>query len=157
MKAAKDGYVRIIVGFKSENYPALISASRSAVQNRKSTAARRAAERADDAVKAETERSRRDALSAVNSKNYIIKRAYDFTPEAAMEVTSAGLTELLSNPLVEYIIEDVPQKLPDTLSSPSAGVDSIGKIGADDAWTAGYTGAGWYVAILDTGNKESTP
>lgn len=155
MKAAKDGYVRIIVGFKSENYPALISASRSAVQNRKSTAARRAAERADDAVKAETERSRRDALSAVNSKNYIIKRAYDFTPEAAMEVTSAGLTELLSNPLVEYIIEDVPQKLPDTLSSPSAGADSIGKIGADDAWTAGYTGAGWYVAILDTGIRST--
>ncbi|WP_164885351.1 S8 family serine peptidase [Geovibrio thiophilus] len=155
MKAAKDGYVRVIVGFRSDSYSELIKASRSAKQDLRGTVKKRAAEKADAAVKAETERSRQNALSSIDSKDYIIKRAYDFTPEAAMEVSSEGLSELLNNPLVEYIIEDVPQKLPDTLSSPSAGVDSIGRIGADDAWTAGYTGAGQFVAIVDTGIRRT--
>lgn len=155
MRAAKDGYVRVIVGFKSDSYPELIGASRRAGLNTNGTARARAAEKADAAVKAETRRSREKALESVNSKNFIINRAYDYTPEAAMEITVEGLSELSNNPLVEYIVEDVPRKLPETVSAPYAGINSTGQIGADTLWTSGYTGAGWYVAIIDTGIRRT--
>lgn len=155
MRAAKDGYVRVIVGFKSDSYPELIGASRRAGLNTKGTARARAAEKADAAVKAETRKSREKALEAVDSRHFVINRAYDYTPEAAMEITVEGLAELSSNPLVEYIVEDVPRKLPETLSAPYAGINSTGQIGADTLWTSGYTGAGWYVAVLDTGIRRT--
>ncbi|HAL86081.1 MAG TPA: hypothetical protein DCM31_03900 [Deferribacteraceae bacterium] len=155
MRAAKDGYVRVIVGFKSDSYPELIGASRRAGLNTKGTARARAAEKADAAVKAETRKSREKALEAVDSRHFVINRAYDYTPEAAMEITVEGLSELSNNPLVEYIVEDVPRKLPETVSAPYAGIDSTGQIGADTLWTSGYTGAGWYVAIIDTGIRRT--
>ncbi|MGE4498649.1 MAG: hypothetical protein AB7E48_12320, partial [Deferribacterales bacterium] len=134
VKAAKNGHVRIIAGFRSDSYPELIKASQTAARSSKTAAGKRAAEKADLAVKAETDRSRKNALSQLNSKDYIVRRAYKYTPQAAMEVTPEGLSALLNNPLVEYIAEDTPRKLPDTLTSPYAGEDSIGAIGADDAW-----------------------
>ena len=70
-------------------------------------------------------------------------KKFKFIPFTAMEVDSAALTALLADPLVASIEEDVPV--------PPALTDSAPLIKADQAWTAGYTGAGWTVAILDTG------
>ena len=60
-----------------------------------------------------------------------------------MEVDATALTALIANPLVASIGEDKP--VPPTLTQ------SVPLIKADQAWTAGYTGSGWTVAILDTG------
>lgn len=68
-------------------------------------------------------------------------------PFQAMEVDVAALTSLIDNPLVVSIEEDVPVR-------PSL-TESIPLIQADQAWGSGYSGAGWTVAILDTGVDKS--
>jgi subtilisin len=71
-----------------------------------------------------------------------IKR-YQYIPYTAMEVDSTALSALIANPLVISVEEDIP--VPPTLT------ESVPLIKADQAWASGYTGAGWTVAILDTG------
>jgi len=85
-----------------------------------------------------------DQLHEAVSKHKVkgIKK-FKYIPYTAMEVDSAALDALIANPLVVSIQEDIP--VPPTLT------DSVPLIKADLAWTAGYTGAGWTVAILDTG------
>jgi subtilisin len=73
----------------------------------------------------------------------VVLRTYKHAPLMLVHVDQAGLADLVANPDVAAIQEDVP--VPPTL------MDSIPLIGADDAWTAGYSGAGQVVAILDTG------
>jgi len=70
-------------------------------------------------------------------------KRFKYIPYNAMEVDSTTLGALIANPLVVSIEEDVPV-------SPSL-TQSVPLIKADQAWTSGYTGAGWTVAILDTG------
>lgn len=70
-------------------------------------------------------------------------KKFKHIPFTALEVDSAALAALLADPLVVALEEDLP--VPPTLT------DSVPLIKADQAWTAGYTGAGWTVAILDTG------
>lgn len=70
-------------------------------------------------------------------------KKFKYIPYTAMEVDAAALSALLANPLVASIEEDVA--VGPTLT------DSVPLIKADQAWTAGYTGAGWAVAIIDTG------
>ncbi|MEK6875828.1 MAG: hypothetical protein AABX63_00335, partial [Nanoarchaeota archaeon] len=67
-----------------------------------------------------------------------IKR-FKYSPYIAVEINEAGLTALVNNPNVVSIEEDV--------LSPPLLMNSIPLIGADVAWNAGYTGAGWTVAI----------
>lgn len=70
-------------------------------------------------------------------------KKFKHLPFIAMKVDSAALDALMANSLVVSIEEDVP--VPPTLTG------SVPLIKADQAWSAGYTGAGWAVAILDTG------
>ena len=43
----------------------------------------------------------------------------------------------------------------DTGPAPPTLNNTISLIGADDVWASGYTGSGWYVAILDTGIRST--
>lgn len=70
-------------------------------------------------------------------------KKFKHIPYTAMEVDETALSALIANPLVVSIEEDVP--VPPTLT------ESVPLIKADQAWNLGYTGAGWTVAILDTG------
>lgn len=70
-------------------------------------------------------------------------KKFKHIPYTAMEVDATALSALLANPLVASIEEDVP--VPPMLT------ESVPLIKADQAWNAGYTGAGWTVAIIDTG------
>jgi subtilisin len=70
-------------------------------------------------------------------------KRYKYIPYMAMEVDALALQDLGSSSAVMDIMEDIPQ--------PPALSDSIPLIGADSAWSAGYSGAGQAVAILDTG------
>jgi subtilisin len=66
-----------------------------------------------------------------------------------MEISRDALDALASDPDVESIEEDVP--MPPTLA------ESVPLIGAPAAWAEGATGAGWTVAILDTGVDSTHP
>jgi subtilisin family serine protease len=74
-------------------------------------------------------------------------RGYATIPFFAAEVDPIALLQLEQDPDVTTIEEDAP--VPPTLA------ESTSVVGATTAWSAGYTGAGWSVAILDTGVDKS--
>lgn len=76
-------------------------------------------------------------------------RRFRHIPYVALQVNADALADLLANPQVLDIIEDVP--VPPILS------DSVPLIGAVDVWDSGYTGDGQTVVILDTGVDGSHP
>ncbi len=73
----------------------------------------------------------------------VLKKFGDIIPVVLIEANSNTIQALCSNPIVKSMEEDIP--IPPSL------VDTIPLINADDVSDAGYTGAGWTVAILDTG------
>ena len=76
-----------------------------------------------------------------------VVRNFKNLPLSVLIVTAADLAALASNPLVASVQQDVPD--PVTLDG------SIPLIGANNAWSSGYTGSGQVVAILDTGVDSS--
>jgi subtilisin len=76
-------------------------------------------------------------------------RRFKHIPYFAVQVNADALADLLANPQVLAITEDVPV--------PAVLFDSVPLIGADDVWATGYTGAGQTIAILDTGVDGSHP
>lgn len=72
---------------------------------------------------------------------------YKTLPIVALDASEQEIELLESFPEVVRIQEDEP--VPPQL------VDSIPLVGADRTWQLGYTGAGWYVAILDTGLRTT--
>lgn len=88
-----------------------------------------------------------------------VTRQYDFTvvPYALFEVDAEGLAALAAMPEVLAIAEDRFRPLPEPMASASGEPSepslstSTALIGADDIWSQGYTGSGWYVGVLDTG------
>jgi subtilisin family serine protease len=95
--------------------------------------------------------------------SYTLSRRYDILPVLALSVSRNVLETLVGDPQVtavyldepmsrEDILGDVPGTLAaDDPAEPLTTEDVMALIGADAAWTKGHTGAGWYVAILDTG------
>jgi subtilisin family serine protease len=102
-------------------------------------------------------------VSSLHSASYEVNRTYDYFPVIAMDVSGEALDALESSPQVSKIIEDRPIPLPaqseiagtagtsSTFPCSSAASTDVDVVGAASAWTKGYTGAGWYVAILDSG------
>jgi subtilisin len=74
-------------------------------------------------------------------------RAFTTIPFFAAEVDAVTLLQLEQDPDVVSIEEDVA--VPPTLEQSTA------IVGATTAWSAGFTGSGWAVAILDTGVDKS--
>lgn len=70
-------------------------------------------------------------------------RRFDAIPFMAMQVDAQQLEALIDSPQVTDIQEDFAYE--------AQLAQSVPMIGADRAWTAGRTGAGWTVAVLDTG------
>ncbi len=70
-------------------------------------------------------------------------------PVVTLDVDSAALAALVESADVLSIEEDV--------AVPPILAQSVPLIGADDAWSAGYMGAGQSVAILDTGVDNTHP
>ncbi len=88
-------------------------------------------------------------LDGLAETNTAVIAAYKYIPYLALEVDAAALETLATLPQVAAIEEDVA--VPPSLSS------SVPVIGGDQAWAAGYTGAGQAVAILDTGVDTDHP
>jgi len=110
-------------------------------------------------------------LHSLNGLDYRINHTYRTLPYLALDVSPQAMSFIATLPNVLEIVEDKPVKLADDLSdaqlfkqplvkttptnndnlSRTMLSNTVKVIGADDAWTMGYTGSGWYVAILDTG------
>ena len=107
-------------------------------------------------------------LYSLGSVEYEVNHTYSSIPYMALKVSEEALAILESLPEVSGIEEDKPMKLflPEVSekkqlakdgSSISGGPDkpsldvSVPLVGADTAWGWGYTGSGWYVAVLDSG------
>ena len=132
-KAAANGSVRVIVGLKVPYVPPgrLSSLDAVATQERRIAAAQ-------------------DAFAArVTSGRARVAVRFAHIPFAVAEVDDEALARLASDPDVASVQEDVP--VPPDLAT------SVPLIGATTAWANGYTGAGWTVAILDTGVDSTHP
>lgn len=81
------------------------------------------------------------------STAYNVTHTYSSLPLLAMSVTLESLIALEADSNVLNISED--HILKPTLNN------TVNIIGANAAWASGYTGAGWYVAIIDTGIRAS--
>lgn len=78
-----------------------------------------------------------------------LARRYRYVPYVATEASAADLQALAASPEVAEILEDQP--------IPLALAESAPLIGAPAAWAEGFTGAGWTVAIVDTGVDKTHP
>jgi uncharacterized repeat protein (TIGR01451 family) len=68
---------------------------------------------------------------------------FKYIPFMALELDHRALAFLENHPLITDIEEDRP-------TQPALN-DTVPLIGAPPAWSLGYTGSGWTVAVLDTG------
>lgn len=113
---------------------------------------------ADLALEGAISMTRNMVLHRLNGSHYRINRTYSTLPYAALSVTAETLEKLRGIPGVLNIVEDKATPLPppaeqsvtDDISRPLV-TQSVKIVGADAAWGLGFTGANWYVAVLDTG------
>ena len=97
-------------------------------------------------------------LHQLNGKPYKINRTFSSIPYLALGVSPEALERLKTIPEILDVVEDRLMPLPEPLESESGGDmsqpllnESVEVVGADVAWGMGFSGQGWYVAILDTG------
>lgn len=102
-------------------------------------------------------------LYRINGMTYDINRTFSTIPYLAMTVTAETLEKLRTIPGIMKIEEDKLTLLEEPLEAESFKSDisipqlheSVELVGSTIAWDMGFTGAGWYVAILDTGLLKS--
>ena len=94
-------------------------------------------------------RVQQSLLTRMGSYNFSSVRRFKYMPHVAMEVDGAALEALASDPEVVSLEEDMRVEL--SLETSTA------LVGAPNAWSQGYSGAGQAVAILDTGVDGEHP
>ncbi len=90
-----------------------------------------------------------DQVLGASPVGVTVGHRYERIPFFAARVDAAALTTLENSPSVNSISEDVVEQA--TLA------ESVPLVNAPAAWTAGATGAGWKIAILDTGVQTNHP
>lgn len=177
-----DGKARVIVGVAVPDYEPLAAASAryKVVTPNEAKTGREGAKSADAALEAAIARGADAVLTALPASSYTVHRTYSAFPFMAISVTTKALEALRADPRVTSIEIDAPIPAPVPVpdngetkdgkakdgASPAAPTSALSgktanlnwgppKVGADVAWTRGYTGAGWYVAILDTGIRRT--
>jgi len=162
--AADKGFVRVIVKLEVPDIEALTVESTRFKTGSRDSAYIQAAYNADLALEESISQTRNMVLYRLNGSQYIVNRTYSTLPYAALSVTAQTLEKLRNIPEVLNVVEDKASPLPDPvaqsvsddddISQPQV-IDSVEIVGAVNAWAVGYTGAGWYVAVLDTGLRTS--
>jgi subtilisin family serine protease len=109
-------------------------------------------------------------LTELRGTAFEVNHIYRSIPYMALQVSPEALALLQASPAVLGMEEDVPMRLIDPVldggakGNPPASTDeanpplldtSVNLIGANSAWSMGFTGSGWYVAILDTGIRRT--
>lgn len=130
---ARGERTRVIVGYRVNSYrpEGLLSEASAGRQ------------RAENALVAERVLGRLPAEAAQAA------RRFDSIPYFATQVSQAALEQLQNDPDVVSVEEDTRQR--PTL------YQSVPLVGAPKAWAEGFNGAGWTVAILDTGVDYTHP
>ena len=89
-------------------------------------------------------------IASVRGTGSTVLHQYDSVPMVAMEVDAAGLAQLLASGLyVTRIMEDKVRYPVLYQSGPL--------VQADQAWTQGFDGTGWTVALIDSGVDKNHP
>ncbi len=159
-----EGFARVLVGL---NAPEVRQLSAAAFAHKTVTPGHKFSPDAVTADKTLTDyihSMTQQVVSSLHSASYKVNRTYDYFPVIAMNVSGEALDALESSPRVSKIVEDRPVPLPvDTEQTKSIACtdeifpcssetsSDVDVVGARSAWSEGYTGAGWYVAILDSG------
>ncbi len=109
-------------------------------------------------------------MTRLSGKPHALIHRYDTLPFVALKVSMESLDILELTPEVVTIFPDKVTPLPQPNLPYSSGKkdstnqpevirpqlsSSVNIIGATGAWNQGYTGSGWYVAVLDTGIRRT--
>ena len=127
-KVRAEGKARVIVGLRTEGRS--VSASVSSLNEAQARSPL-------------ISRVQQSLLTRMGSYNLSSVRRFKYMPHVAMEVDGAALEALASDPEVVTLEEDI--RVEPSLETSTA------LVGAPNAWSQGYSGAGQAVAILDTG------
>ncbi|MEX0406943.1 S8 family serine peptidase [Aquibium sp. LZ166] len=140
--AENSGKVRVIVEFGTPTVASAESASAEALDEAQTLAVHQK----QDEILGRVFSTQGGLSGALASDDLGIKRM-DFSPMFAATVDQETLEKLAADPAVVRIHEDALAK-PDLLQS-------LPLIGMPNAYAAGATGNGWYVAVLDTGARRT--
>jgi subtilisin family serine protease len=132
-KAQQLGSVRIIVGFRLEDY--------------RPDAELNDFGQTDQRAKIKEMQSL--LLESVSDFAVSNVKQFDYIPFMALEVSAEALAELRRSPEIISLNEDGEQRM--------HLLQSVPLIGGPNAWAAGFTGQGRTVAILDTGVDKTHP
>ena len=160
---SRDGHVRILVKIDVEDIEKLTAESNRFNLSIQGKARMQSALDADAALAAGIARSTADVLKGLSGTIHTVNRIFSTVPWLALTVGKEALENLLTHPRILTIMEDSPYPLPRPPESdiprgthdPVAVKNSMEVVGADVAWELGATGKGWYVAVLDTGIRNT--
>jgi subtilisin family serine protease len=164
--AAKDGFVKVIVRLDIPGIEKLIELSTKHKVIAPGQVFTEEGRRADLALANAIANITDRIMSRLRSADapFKLNHTYSTVPLFALDISEKALLALEADHSVINIVEDLPVPLPDPPPDTSPKTVSIVKpmlnntvniIGANNAWTSGYTGSGWYAAILDTGIRRS--
>ncbi len=139
-KAQAEGEVHVIVQWDVPDYEALSTASIAAANGSIASVSDARLAEAIGAI-AEAELGRLDGIP------HSVNRTFATLPYAALTVSEDGLEALEASPGVLDIDED-------RLARPLLN-NTVNITGASAAWDLGYDGTGYYVAVLDTGIRDT--
>lgn len=161
------GVVKVIVKLKVPGIQGLTNDSRKykAVWPGKSFDAK--GRQADQRLKEAIEKVSNDVLLKLNGTTYKVNHTYMSIPFMALDVSPEALEKLGRMHEVLDIGEDIPRRRGGKNFSSSAGFsespevsapkldETADIIGAEDVWGMGFTGDGWYIAMIDCGIMTS--
>jgi subtilisin family serine protease len=146
-KAADQGVIRVIVQLDVPEIESFATASAQFGAGRADALTMVQAAVADGALAARITATTDNLFSRMGLSGVQVLHRYSTLPLVALNVSPQALTTLAQDPQVLQITED-------RLMRPMLD-NTVEIIGASDSWDSGFTGAGWYVAILDTGIRSS--
>ncbi len=162
-KAYKHGTLRVILNLDIPDIDKLTEVSTSIRTGDTSPMARQAGFSADLELEKGITAVSEKVLYKLNNTNYRIVRRYSTIPFMALSVSPEAMLQIRSMNEVISISEDKLIPLPkantlipeDSIPGKPLLSQSTEIIGAKKAWGFGITGAGWYIAVLDTGIRAT--
>jgi subtilisin family serine protease len=168
------GLARVIVQFTFPRLEGLSTASKAhqgVIPGEERTPEKiKTAADADQALSQEIASMVDGLLIRLPAKGYTVIHRYESLPFVALSVSMDTLNTLETLSEVTAIHQDKVNFLPKPITSEYSGpkgshsssepalpqlADTVNIIGATTAWSKGFTGSGWQVAILDTGIRSS--
>ncbi len=166
-----EGQVQVIVGFAVPEIEHLTAVSTRFWGLDETTEIAVERGHADEALTMAIEYASWKILADLQGTDYEVLARYDYIPFIALQVSPNALAVLENSPNVLGIEENRAWKLIEPPQENGEGEkgggiiddsrvdpmldDTATLVGAAAVWAMGYTGAGWYVAVLDTGIRRT--